>query len=173
MAAPQETRVVREVHEVPATDASTTTVERAGWAPAFGAGMLLGVLGAIGVIISCFTTWTDPGSAKPVDVPVAFLGDHTTTSSDPSLLIVLIPIALVLVIGAVAPFGAAARLFGGLAMLAVCGLFAFQLNEALGTADTLGDALGTGFYIGAIGGFLALMSGFVPTGWLGRREVVT
>jgi hypothetical protein len=67
--------------------------------------------------------------------------------------------------------GAAARLLGGLAMLVVTGLFAFQLDDALPAGGDLGDALGTGFYAGAIGGLLALASGFVPSGWTTRREV--
>jgi hypothetical protein len=137
-----------------------------------GPGLILGGLGAIGVIISLFVEWTS-GGPKPDGFPVAFLGDDATSSADPSLLIVLIPLAVVLAVGAFAPFGSALRMLGGVGVLIVCGLFAYQFDQSLGGgADNLGDALGTGFYIAAIGGFLAFVSGFVPEAWFNRRERV-
>jgi hypothetical protein len=114
--------------------------------------------------------WRDLG-VHPDGIPVAFLGDDTTTSTDPSLLIVMIPLALLLIVGTVAPMGAALRLIGGAGTLIVVGLFAFQLSESLDGAD-LGSALSTGWYVAAIGGFLALASGFVPDEWRRRDEVV-
>jgi hypothetical protein len=175
MAAPTDTRVRDDYDDSVRTDRGyrSEVVDREGWAPTFGPGLVLGGLAAIGLIISLFTRWTD-GGADPQGIPVAFLGDNETTSTDPSMLIVLIPLALVILVGAFVPFGGAMRVIGGLLTLVVCGLFAFQTNEsleALGGSD-LGDALGTGFYVAAIAGFLAFVSGFVPEGWFRRREVV-
>jgi hypothetical protein len=135
--------------------------------------MLLGALGAIGVVVACFTEWHTFGT-KPDSISVDFLWDRTTTSVDPSLLILLIPIALVLVVGAVIPAGGALRLFGGLVMLVLAGVYAYQLDQSSSGvgSSSVTDVLGTGWYIGAIGGFLAFISGFVPDVWAARREVV-
>jgi hypothetical protein len=51
------------------------------------------------------------------DVPAALLFDRSTTSTSPSLLIVLIPIAIIIAVGTFLPMGAAARTFGGLLIL--------------------------------------------------------
>jgi hypothetical protein len=108
----------------------------------------------------------------PSDIPMAFLFDHATTSSSPSLLILLIPLVLVIAVGALLPMGAAARALGGLGTLAVTGVFAFQLYQLVDDAGTdFGNALDTGFYIAAIGGLIALVSGFLPAGWTTRRTV--
>jgi len=144
-------------------------VDRRTWVPAtIGPGMILGALGAAGVIISMFLAWRT-GSVYPSDIPVAFLWDHTTTAHDPSLLILLIPLAIVLVVGTVVPMGAGVRLFGAICTLVVVGLFAYQLHRALDAK--LGDVLDTGFYFAAIGGVIAFVSGFLPSGWAARRTV--
>jgi uncharacterized YccA/Bax inhibitor family protein len=148
-------------------------VDRRTWVPTtIGPGMILGALGAAGVIISMFLPWRT-GSVYPSDIPVAFLWDHTTTAHDPSLLILLIPLAIVLVVGTVVPMGAGVRLFGAIATLVVVGLFAYQLHRALEALPgaKLGDALDTGFYFAAIGGVIAFVSGFLRSGWSVRRTV--
>lgn len=146
-------------------------VERRGWTPGFGPGMLLGALGVAGVIVSMFLPWR-VGDVHPSDIPVEFLWNRNATGS-PSLLIFLIPLALLLAVGAFVPMGAGLRVFGGLGAMLVAGVFAYQLNragDAIG-AD-LGDLLDTGFYFAAIGGVVGFVSGFLPSGWGVRREVV-
>jgi hypothetical protein len=148
-------------------------VDRRTWAPTtIGPGMILGALGAAGVITSMFLPWRT-GSVYPSDIPVAFLWDHTTTAHDPSLLILLIPLAIVLVVGTVVPMGAGVRLFGAIGTLVVVGLFAYQLHRALDAfpGAKLGDVLDTGFYFAAVGGVVAFVSGFLPSGWAVRRTV--
>jgi hypothetical protein len=147
-------------------------VERRESAPiAIGPGMILGAIGAAGVIVSIFLPWRD-GGIYPSDIPVAFLWNRSATSN-PSLLILLIPLAVVLVIGAFVPMGAGVRLFGAVGTLIVAGVFAYQLNRTVDAfGRDLGDALDTGFYLAAIGGILAFVSGLIPSGWRTRREVV-
>src|SRR6266478_2402198 len=60
------------------------TVDRRIWVPTLGPGMVLGALGAIGMIFSLFLPWRS-GSVYPSDIPLAFLFDHTTTATSPSL----------------------------------------------------------------------------------------
>ena len=149
------------------------TVQRVSWVPTvIGPGMVLGALGTIGIVVSMFLPWRT-GSVYPSDIPVAFLWDRTTTSHEPSLLIVLIPLAVLLAIGAVLPMGAGVRLFAGVVTLLVVALFAFQLHRALDATGggNLGDVLETGFYVAAIGGLFGLVSGFFWSGWTGLRTV--
>lgn len=145
-------------------------VERRGWwVPlVLGPGRILGLLGAGGVIASLFLSWHDPG-VHPDRIPVAYLWDRTTTSTDPSLLIALVPIAVIVALGAFVPFGGLMRFIGGLGMLLVVGAFAYQLHQS---GLNLGDVLDTGFYIGAVGGFLAFLSGCLPSSMVARRPVI-
>jgi uncharacterized YccA/Bax inhibitor family protein len=136
--------------------------------------MVLGALGTIGVVVSMFLSWRT-GGVHPSDVPFAFLFDHTTTAQNPSLLIALIPLAVILAVGTLMPGAAGARIVGALGVLAVVGLFAFQLHQALDAfpGTGLSDQLDTGFYVAAIAGLVALVSGFMPSGWARRRIVET
>jgi MFS superfamily sulfate permease-like transporter len=133
--------------------------------------MALGALGTLGVILSIFLPWRT-GSGHPSDIPFAFLWDHTTTAQNPSLLIALIPLAIILVVGTVLPGGAGARIFGGLCVLVVAGLFAYQVSRVTDAfGGSVSDALDTGFYFAAIGGLIGLVSGFLPSGWAAHRTV--
>ena len=146
-------------------------MDRSTWTPRVGPGMVLGALGSAGVIISMFLAWRT-GDAHPSDIPVAFLWDHTTTAQNPSLLIALIPLAIILVVGTVMPRGSGARIFGGLVALLVAGLFVYQLSRVTDDiGGSVSDALDTGFYFAAIGGLIGLLSGFLPSGWAQRHTV--
>jgi hypothetical protein len=135
----------------------------------FGPGMILGLVAALAVVVSLFLPWRT-GGVHPSDIPAAFLWDRGATS-DPSLLIFLIPLAAVLVLGAVVWGGDVARVFGGLGVLIVAGVFAYQLDRAGNDfgAD-LGSLLDTGFYVAVIGGFLAWVSAMLPESWGVRRD---
>jgi hypothetical protein len=128
--------------------------------------MVLGALGTVGVVLSMFLPWRT-GSVQPSDVPAAFLWDRTTGAHDPSLLIYLIPLAILLGVGTVVPMGAAVRFLAGIGTLVVAGFFAYQLYEVLDPiGGKLGDVLDTGFYVGAIAGLVALVSGLMPSRWV-------
>ena len=146
------------------------TVERDTWRPTIGPGMVLGLLAGAGVILSCFFAWRDP-SVRPDDVPIAFLFDRDTGAQHPSLLLLLIPFAALLVIGAFVPRGAPLRFLGGLGTLVVAGLFAYQTDRLLGPDGDLGAALEAGFYLAAIAGVLGLVAGLVRGAWSRRRVV--
>jgi len=136
-----------------------------------GPGMILGLVGAIGIVVSMFLSWR-VGSVHPSEIPAAFLWDRGATS-DPSFLIYLIPLAALLAIGSLVPGGAALRLLAGIGTLVVVGLFAYQLHrvtDAFG-AD-FGDALDPGFYVAGVGGLIGFVSGFLPTTYASRRVVV-
>jgi hypothetical protein len=149
-------------------------VSRRTWTPAtFGPGMLLGALGALGVVVSLFLPWRD-GGVTPSEIPLQFLWDKTPGSQDPSLLVILVPLAIILVIGAFVPMGAGVRLFGSIAVAIVAVLFAYQLDRALSAVSNVGvgDVLDTGFYVAVIGAIIAFVSALLPSGWSTRRDVV-
>ena|SRR5947207_14775572 len=147
-------------------------VERQYWGPiGVAPGMILGAIGTVGVVVSMFLPWRDSG-VYPSDVPVEFLWNRSATS-DPSLLVLLIPVAIVLVIGALLPTGAGIRLFGAICTLVIAGVFAYQLHRVVHAfGGNFGDALDTGFYVAALGGILAFVSGLVPASVGTRREFV-
>lgn len=132
-----------------------------------GPGMVLGLLSALAVGVSLFMSWRDP-ALHPDDVPLRFLFDSGATGHHPSLLLVLIPLVALAVIGSVLPAGGVLRIVAGLGTLAVVALFVYQTDDVILSGNAL-DVLDTGTYVAAIGGFLALVSGFVPTGWQTRQ----
>lgn len=134
-----------------------------------GPGMVLGLLSALAIAVSFFMSWREP-NLRPDDVPLRFLFDSGVTSHHPSLLLVLIPLAALAAIGSVLPAGAVLRIVAGLGTLAVVALFVFQTDNIAVSGNAL-DLLDVGTYVAAIGGFLAFVSGFVPTGWQTRRTV--
>jgi len=145
-------------------------IERSSWRPTIGPGMVLGVLGTVGLVVSMFLSWRS-GGVHPSDVPVAFLFDSTTTATSPSLLIALIPLAVIIGIGSLMPRASGARVIGGLGVMAVVALFAVQLHYVVDRigAGSVWDFLDTGWYVAGIAGLVAFVSGFLPSGWVHRR----
>lgn len=163
-----------EARDVGADEPRARVVERHSWRPAgVGPGFVLGLTSGIGLIVSMFLPWREP-SMHPDDVPLEFLWDQASAAHHPSLLLALIPLAGLLVVGALVPRGSGMRLLGGVGTLVVAALFAVQLNrlvDDLPGAGDLGDALDVGFYVAAIAGLLGLASGFMPGAWARRRTV--
>ena len=146
-------------------------IERDSWVPTVGPGMVLGAIGTLGLVVSMFMSWraTD---VHPSGIPFAFLFDSGTTAQDPSILLALIPMALLLAVGTVMPRASAARIVGALGTIVVVVLFVIQLNSQLDATPgaNVGDVLDTGFYIAAIAGLVGFVSGFLPSGWAQRRS---
>jgi hypothetical protein len=131
--------------------------------------MIVGAIATIALVVSMFMSWR-AGGVHPSDIPAAFLWDRQATG-DPSFLIYLIPLAVLLGIGSFVRGGAGLRIVAGLLTLIVVGVFAYQLHEV---TDRLGvsfsDALEPGFYVAAVAGLGGLVSGFVPTMVSSRRS---
>jgi hypothetical protein len=130
--------------------------------------MVLGIIATIALVVSMFMSWQSDG-VHPGDIPAAFLWDRDATG-DPSLLVYLIPLAVVLGVGSVLRGGAGLRVVAGLLTVAVVGVYAYQLHELADAADfAFGDLLEPGFYVAAGAGIVGLISGFVPTTVRARR----
>src|SRR5690349_9103898 len=123
---------------------------RDSWAPTLGPGMVLGTLGTIGLVVSMLMSWRTP-DVHPSGIPFAFLFDSGTTAHDPSILLALIPMTVLLAVGTVMPRASAARVVGSLGALVVVVLFVIQLNSQLDKLPNtnVGDVLDTGFYVAA------------------------
>jgi hypothetical protein len=145
-------------------------VERASWTPTLGPGMVLGAMATVGLVVAMLMSWRT-ADVHPSGVPLAFLFDDTTTANDPSILLLLVPMAVLLAVGTLLPRASAARLVGGLGTIAVVTLYAVQLQQTLDKlpGSDLGDVLDTGFYVAAMAGLLGVVSGFLPSGWAERR----
>ncbi len=145
-------------------------IDHESWAPTIGPGMVLGLLGTVGIVVSMFLSWRT-ADVMPSDVPFGFLFDSTTTSNSPSLLLALIPLAVVLAVGSLLPRASGARIIGGLGTLVVVTLFAVQVHYLVDRfpGANMWDALDTGWYVAAIAGLVGLVSGFMPSGWTRRR----
>jgi hypothetical protein len=130
--------------------------------------MVVGVIATVALVVSMFMSWR-AGGAHPSDIPAAFLWDRNATG-DPSLLVFLIPLAVVLGIGSVMRGGSGLRVLAGLLTMVVVGVFAYQLHKVTNSLGTsFSDALDPGFYVAAIAGFVGFVSGFVPTTVASRR----
>src|SRR5262249_21353170 len=107
----------------------SVSAKRTGWAPrGVGPGLIVGVLGTLGVALSLVLPWRI-GSGVPSGIPVAFLFDDTSAGSGPSLLIVLIPLVVMLAVGALFPAASAVRVIGAIGTLIVAALFVYQLSR--------------------------------------------
>jgi hypothetical protein len=147
-------------------DAPVRTRSRRSFTP--GPGMVVGALATIALVVSMFMSWQS-GGRHPSDIPAAFLWDRDATG-DPSFLVYLIPLAVLLGVGSFLRRGAGLRLLAGLLTMVVVGVFAYQLHEItddLGTS--FGDAVDPGFYVAAIAGVVGFVSGFLPTMLASRR----
>jgi len=133
--------------------------------------MVLGAIGTVGLVVSLFMAWRTP-DVHPSGIPFAFLFDDSTTARDPSILLALIPMVVLLGVGTAMPRVSAARFIGALGTIAVLVLFAIQLNQQVDRfpGTNLGDVLDTGFYVAAIAALVGLVSGFLPSGWAQRRS---
>ncbi len=149
-------------------------VDRASWMPTLGPGMVLGALGTIGLVVAMFMAWRT-GDVHASGIPFAFLFDSGTTAQDPSILLALIPMAVLLAVGTAMPRASAARLVGSIGTIVVVVLFTIQLNSQLDKfpGTNLGDVLDTGYYVAAIAAVVGLVSGFMPSGWTRRVRTET
>lgn len=121
-----------------------------------------------------FLAW-HTGDVHPSGIPVAFLFDDGTTATDPSILLALIPFAVLLGVGSVMPRASAARFVGSLGAIAVVVLFGIQLNQQIDKLPgaNLGDVLDTGFYVATIAASVGLVSAFMPAVRTRGRQVET
>jgi hypothetical protein len=133
-------------------------------------------LGIAAVVASMLLHWLDftvsiaglrrNSTANAWDVPAAFLFDYKTNSNDPSLLIVLVPIAALALADVLLFRHRVVTFLAGIATLATVGLYAYQLDR---TANRIAEAsrnilnpsvtdlAGLAPYVALVGGILLLV----------------
>jgi hypothetical protein len=143
-----------------------------------GMGPLLVAVGAIGIIVSIFLKWEDFSlggrhqTAKATGVPLKFLIDYTTSSKDPSLVVILGVSAALCVIAFLVstqrPGLRSLAILGALLAIFTAVMYGFQVHQAL---HALGlarvhttDFTGPAPYVALAGGVLALIGSLVPRG---------
>ena len=147
---------------------ATTRTQRTRWSFAPGPGMIVGLVATAGLVVSLFLAWQS-NRVHASDIPAAFLWDRNATG-DPSLLVFLIPLAVLLGIGSLMRGGSGLRGLAGLLTLVVVGVYAYQLHQVTDSLHvSFSDALDAGFYVAAIAGVVGLVSAFVPTTLPSRR----
>lgn len=150
----------------PPAEASTST--------SISPGQVLAGLGAIATVVSIFLNWADvtgPGgnaTLKGTDVPLQFLWDKGTQSTDPSLILPLLVAALLIGVGLLIPTARLAVFIGGGMAIAVSALYCVQVQRGLdaGLGDrlniTLTDFISIGVYVAFAGGVLAIVGALAP-----------
>jgi hypothetical protein len=132
--------------------------------------LILCVLGAILVIVSIFLNWADLSvgrqtfTASGTDVPIQFLWDKNTTSNDPSLLIALLPGALLIALGALNKIRWFA-IVGGLVAILVAVLYGYQVDQGLSDLPGktgLFDFIGIAPWFALGGGIIGIIGGVMP-----------
>jgi hypothetical protein len=130
--------------------------------------MVVGVVATVALVVSMFMSWQS-GGVHPSGIPAAFLWDRHATG-DPSFLVYLIPLAVVLGIGSIMRGGSGLRVLAGLLTMVVVGVYAYQLHQVTDSIHvSFSDTLDPGFYVAAIAGLVGFISGFVPTTVPSRR----
>jgi hypothetical protein len=147
----------------------TRRERRSRWSIAVGPGMVVGAVATVALVVSMFMAW-QAGGIHPSSIPAAFLWDREATGN-PSFLVYLIPLAVVLGIGSFVRGGAGLRILAGLLTMVVVGVYAYQLHELTDSLGiSFGDSLESGFYVAAAAGVVGLVSGFLPTTLRSRRD---
>jgi hypothetical protein len=129
------------------------------------------VIGAVLVGVSIFLAWADISiggqsfTANGREVPLDFLWDKNSTSEDPSLLVALLPAAVLILVGVLNKVRVLAVL-GGLLAIVVAGLYTYQVNDGLDQLPpqikSIFDFIGIAPWFALIGGILGVVGGLVP-----------
>jgi len=133
--------------------------------------LVLGAIAAVVVFVTSFLDWLsfEAGlhevSEQGTDVPVQFLWDTIPGSDDPSLLVVLLPAAALIVLGAIIGQVRLLAVVGGAVAVIVAVVFVIQTGRLL---DDLGvdlgtfDALGIAPYVCFVAGAVGIVAGLLP-----------
>jgi hypothetical protein len=140
-----------------------------------GVGETLVAIGAIAVAVSIVLRWADLSQGQAIfrrtarGVPVQVLWDYTTKATDPSLLVVLVPVVVLCLLGIVVRRARSLALVAGTLAVLVGGVYIFQTHQALRAQRaslpgiSLGDFLGIAPYVCIAGGAIVLLGAAWPT----------
>ena len=130
------------------------------------------IMGAVLVIVSIFLSWFDTsvGSRSVTfngrETPLDFLWDKSSDSDDPSLVIALVPAAVLIGVGALKQLRWLA-LIGGIVAIVVALVFGYQINRVAndlppGVDIGLFDLIGIAPWFALLGGIFGVVGALVP-----------
>jgi hypothetical protein len=149
--------------------AAPTTAPRP-TATGVGPDAIIGLVGAIGVIVGSLLNWVGGGSGSDFSsfkLPVGFLFDNTNTSQDPKTGYFLIAVAVIGLVCSFIPKTEWVRILCGVIAVGAPVLYAIQLNENLQRYSSYGsyyskpdltDLLGPGVWVTGIAGLVLAIS---------------
>jgi len=134
--------------------------------------MVVCIIGAVLVIVSIFLNWFDTSvgfrsvTYDGRETPLDFLWDKSSASDDPSLVIALVPAALLIAVGALKQLRWLA-LIGGIVAVVVAVVFVYQVNRIandLPSAADIGlfDLIGIAPWFALLGGVFGVVGALVP-----------
>ena len=149
-------------------DRDVMTVDAGDRKPSYGLGSLLALLAALAIAVSTFLNWTKDGfggaeNYSGSDLSVKFLWDTDSPLADPSLLFVLLPAAILVLIGSFVPRLRWVAILGGAATIAAAVIFIIQVGQALpeNSPDGALDFIDIGVWVAAAGGLLAIIGSLI------------
>ncbi|MDQ3391502.1 MAG: hypothetical protein M3508_09235 [Actinomycetota bacterium] len=149
-------------------DRDVMTVDAGDRKPSYGLGSLLALLAALAIAVSTFLNWAKENVVGPeaysgLDLSTKFLWDIDTRFDDPSLLFVLLPAAILVLIGSFVPRLRWMAILGGAATIAAAVIFIIQVGQALpeNSPDGALDFIDIGVWVAAAGGLLAIIGSLI------------
>jgi len=146
-----------------------------GTKPTYGFGSLLALLAALAIAVSAFLAWAGDDAfdetASANDFPIQFLWDPVPAQEQPSLLFLLLPAAVLVLLGTFIPRLRVLSVVGGAVALATAVLFFITVSRLISdeNLDTGAfEAVGAGWWFAAIGGLVAVLGSLL----IPRRDVV-
>lgn len=142
--------------------------------PTYGFGSLVALLAALAIALSTFLAWNGDDafdeSSSGSDFSIQFLWDTTPASDQPSLLFILLPAALLVLLGTFIPRARILAIIGGAVALATAVLFFVSVSRVISDSDFDGSAfevMGIGWWLAGIGGLVAIIGALMVP----RRDV--
>ncbi len=150
-------------------DRDVMTVDAGDRKPSYGLGSLLALLAALAIAVSTFLNWAKENVVGPEaysgsDLSTKFLWDIDTRFDDPSLLFVLLPAAILVLIGTFVPRLRWVAILGGAVAIAAAVLFFVSVGRVLSdenSPDGALDFIDIGVWVAAAGGLLAIIGSLI------------
>ncbi|MGI9028854.1 MAG: hypothetical protein ACR2HP_02560 [Ilumatobacteraceae bacterium] len=142
--------------------------------PTYGFGSLVALLAALAIALSTFLAWNGDDafdeSSSGADFSIQSLWDTAAASGQPSLLFILLPAAILVLIGTFIPRARLLAIIGGAAALATAVLFFISISRRISDSEYDGAAfevIGVGTWLAGIGGLVAIIGALM----IPRRDV--
>lgn len=142
--------------------------------PTYGFGSLVALLAALAIAVSTFLAWNGDDafdeSSSGADFSIQSLWDTAPASGQPSLLFILLPAAILVLIGTFIPRARLLAIIGGAAALATAVLFFISISRRISDSEYDGAAfevMGIGWWLAGIGGLVAIIGALM----IPRRDV--